>query len=140
MPYFTTLRNARNGPNRLESGPLNQRAFRDLLQEFQDGLRSRIGLRHSGYRGLLQDLGLGQVGASAATSASRMRDCGGGQVGDLRVRQVDGVLQLVLAGADAGLNLTELGEAVLIEVIAASALPVGCWMRQARLSSGRRWR
>lgn len=39
-----------------------------------------------------------------------MRDSGGGDVGQLRLRQIDGVVELVLATADDGLSIAEFGD------------------------------
>ena len=53
-----------------------------------------------------------RLAASAAMSASRMRDYSGSFVGQLRLRQVDGVGVLVLALADDGLSFAERGNGV----------------------------
>jgi hypothetical protein len=58
----------------------------------------------------LENLGLGQVGSLDRNVCIADTRFGGGEAGDLRLGQVDGVLQIVLAGTDATLNQSEVAD------------------------------
>ena len=81
-----------------------------LLQQLQERLRRRVGLRQGSDRGLLQDLRLGQVGRFRSDVRVANRRLRSREAGDLRLRQLDGVVQLVFAGSDGSLDQAEIGD------------------------------
>ncbi len=80
------------------------------MQQLEDRLGRGVGLSHGRDRGLFEHLGFGEIGrflCHIGIAELRFRR---GEVGDLRVGQIDGVLELVLSGADAGLRVAQLRE------------------------------
>src|SRR5579875_3702082 len=76
-------------------------------KELQERLGFLVGLRHGRDRRLLQHLRLGQVGRFLGDVGIADLALRGGEVGDLRRSQVDGVLQFVFTRADRTLHKAE---------------------------------
>ena len=77
------------------------------MQELQERFRRGVGLSQRGHGGLLQHLRFGQIrrfGRDIGVSNLRFR---GRLVGDLRLSQTDGVLEIVFAGSDSALDVAE---------------------------------
>ena len=73
-------------------------------EQGENRLGGGIRLGHGRHGRLHQDLRLGEVGRFRRHIRVADAGFGGGEARDLRLRQVDGVLQLVLAGADLPLH------------------------------------
>ena len=71
-------------------------------QESEHLLRRGVGLAEGGDAGLEADLRLGQVGGFQGEVGIADARFAGGQVGQLRRSEVDGVVELVLPAADDG--------------------------------------
>src|SRR5690242_19608382 len=77
------------------------------LQEFQHGLRFRVCLRERSDGGLREHLRLSQVSSRSGHIGIANLALGGREARNLRLRQADGVLQFVFAGANFTLHKTE---------------------------------
>ena len=82
------------------------------LQKGKHGLGSGVSLRQCGNAGLQQDLRLGEV--SCLGCQARVADLrfSRSEVGQLRLRQVDSVVELVLTSADDGLRAAQCGDGI----------------------------
>ena len=115
------LQNGSGQAGSTRSGQSVQLSKEPTLQQLQDGLGFLVGLRHGGDGGLLQHLRLGHIGGflrhvGIPDLRLRSRD-----VGDLRLRQADGIAQLVFALADRGLRAAQYFTAAVTAVTAACA-------------------
>ena len=79
-------------------------------QEGENCLRSGVGLGHGSHRSLLQHLSLGQIRRFRRHIRVTDAGLGGAEVGDLRLRQTDRVVELVLPLTDRGLRRAEEGD------------------------------
>src|SRR6185437_2997843 len=78
-----------------------------LLEELQDGLRDLVRLRQRSHRRLHQGLRLGQVSRLGSNVGVANSGFVSRTVGYLRLCEADGEVELVNAGADRSLDLTE---------------------------------
>ena len=77
-------------------------------EQRQHSLRRRVRLSERSDRRLLQHLSLGQIGSFLGDIRVTDARLGGREAGDLRLRELNRVLQLVLAGTDLALHNAEL--------------------------------
>ena len=77
-------------------------------EQRQHSLRRRVRLSERSDRSLLQHLTLGQVGSFLSDIRVTDARFSSREAGDLRLRELNGILQLVLAGTDLALHQAEL--------------------------------
>ena len=77
------------------------------LQQRENILRRRIRLRERGHAGLHQNLSFGQVGCLRGEIGIADTRFGSRCVGQLGLRQVDGVVELVLTSSNHSLRIAE---------------------------------
>ena len=94
-------------PNQDEGTPVSLGL---ALQQRENVLRRRIRLRERGHAGLHQDLSFGQVGCFGGEIGIADARLGSRCVGQLGLRQVDGVVELVLTSSNHGLRAAERGD------------------------------